>query len=409
MATVPREAGVSTRSDGESTALCFSAQRAARPSTPERLVKFRKSSVAAPGQRVLHPGLYDDFKDKDPMKLFGNAINKSDHVEDAWNALGVGSEFAEAKYAQKESIYKSSKREPLGKSSSRDVKLPERVLNPGYRFGVPSDTSASGKNLLYPAVDGDSNEFHDQYIRSHGSFAPGEQRRRNYNWDLDLKSHSFGVGMGSHSALNGNSSEVASSLRVAENKRISTKQTEDLKELQDQLGRVRNLGHGNSSRPAVYGKPSNLGSNASNSDARACIEGSYAEHDQLPDIDLGKSVTPGFRNFTLGDRAFGVPTVRADIQRPAVKSIADSQNYGDDVSAQFLLYPQAFSSMGVSDEEFLVSRPKAEVFDLVASSIGISEEQFSRVWASLEAQHEASLEATSLFEFQRASLGFRSK
>ena len=46
------------------------------------------------------------------------------------------------------------------------------------------------------------------------------------------------------------------------------------------------------------------------------IKGNYTEADQLPDRDLGKTLTPGFRNVTLETRAFGVPCIRTDLPRP---------------------------------------------------------------------------------------------
>lgn len=69
-------------------------------------------------------------------------------------------------------------------------------------------------------------------------------------------------------------------------------------------------------------------------DARACVEGDYSWAEQQPDNDLGKSITPGFRNAIAEGRAFGVPSVRSDIQPIAQRSVADTQNYGDDSSAR---------------------------------------------------------------------------
>lgn len=45
-----------------------------------------------------------------------------------------------------------------------------------------------------------------------------------------------------------------------------------------------------------------------------------------PDEDLGRSTKHGFRNMTKpGDenRVFGVPTIRDDIAKPKLKSVAD--------------------------------------------------------------------------------------
>ena len=69
---------------------------------------------------------------------------------------------------------------------------------------------------------------------------------------------------------------------------------------------------------------------------------------KMRSLDLSQSHTPGFRNTTNEVRPFGVPTVRSDIPKYARKSIADNQNYGDDVNAQFLLYPGEFTSIGAN-------------------------------------------------------------
>ena len=44
-----------------------------------------------------------------------------------------------------------------------------------------------------------------------------------------------------------------------------------------------------------------------------CINGNYTYNQQLPDQDLGRSVTVGWRNMSLSDRAYGCPSVRKDV------------------------------------------------------------------------------------------------
>ena len=83
----------------------------------------------------------------------------------------------------------------------------------------------------------------------------------------------------------------------------------------------------------VYGKEA-VKRGVNEWDARACVEGDYSWAEQQPDNDLGKSITPGFRNAIAEGRAFGVPTVRSDIETYAQRSVADTQNYGDDPSAR---------------------------------------------------------------------------
>lgn len=367
--TAPSIAGVGSvrNAANESTAACLT--QAARPATPPNVHKWRKSNYAVPGQRVVHPGMMDDFKGVDPTKVqFGRMVVSSDHVENVWRQPGCESEFQLAQHAQKEARYHSVQREPLGKSYSRPGHvLPERTRAPRFEFGKASQSSDSAKGLLYPRVEADEDEFRGQYVKSHGSYAPGEQRARAYNWRVDPVHHRFGVGVGSQVALNGLSLGVSGALRGEgdlEPQRVTSKKVEDFKNLQDQLGKVRNLGHGERAvgHDHTYGKASIRALHEW--DARMCIQGDYDEADQAPDPDLGKSFTPGFRNTTNELRAFGTPSVRSDIPKYARRSVADNQNYGDDVNAQFLLYPGEFSSIGVEDDDLIQPRTKPELYEI---------------------------------------------
>ena len=54
-----------------------------------------------------------------------------------------------------------------------------------FSFGKGSASSEAAKSLLYPKVTADESEHAPQYVKSHGSYAPGEQRVRAYNWRID--------------------------------------------------------------------------------------------------------------------------------------------------------------------------------------------------------------------------------
>ena len=59
-----------------------------------------------------------------------------------------------------------------------------------------------------------------------------------------------------------------------------------------------------------------------------------------------------------------MPSVRTDIPKYAVRSVADSQNYGDDPTGKELLYPSALSQMGIDDDEFTNLRDKDDIWAL---------------------------------------------
>ena len=61
---------------------------------------------------------------------------------------------------------------------------------------MPTIGSESAKDVLYP-VGGSMEERTDiakMYNKTHGNFAPGEQRNREYNWPVDQAQHRFGYG-----------------------------------------------------------------------------------------------------------------------------------------------------------------------------------------------------------------------
>jgi len=64
---------------------------------------------------------------------------------------------------------------------------------------------------------------------------------------------------------------------------------------------------------------------------------------------------------------FGVPTIRNDIKKPNMRSIADPNNYGDEPNSVGLLFPQRFSDIGVGKDDFEALRPKEEIRKMFAN------------------------------------------
>lgn len=91
---------------------------------------------------------------------------------------------------------------------------------------------------------------------------------------------------------------------------------------EDKLGLPANLGQKQFPPDHVFGV--RVTSNQWN--AGKCITGEANEHEVRPDDDLGRTNKYGFRNITKeGDenRLFGVPTIRYDIPKPKMQSVAD--------------------------------------------------------------------------------------
>lgn len=214
------------------------------------------------------------------------------------------------------------------------------------------------KDILFPALREGDLEQEKIYVRSHGSWAPGEQKTRGYEWgQIDINSQVFGI-KGNSIALNGVSKDISDVLKGGDVyiPSVTKKEVEDFKNTADLLGTVRRVTRNDPPRAwdAIYGAPSAMGKSKSGRAMPTAqdvigLQNGYKVKDRerymAPDDDLGKSITPGFRNLTHESRAFGCPSVRSDLPAGPTsrRSIADSQNYGDDVPACDLINPKPFS------------------------------------------------------------------
>ena len=155
------------------------------------------------------------------------------------------SEYAQTKLTQAERHYHSTSMEPLGKCFSHGHVLPEECR-------TRSTSSASPRlpwrerleTLIYmPSAKPVPGE-RAQYIKSHGSYGPGEQRSRDYDWKgCDLKTHRFGEGVGSYVALNGLALGATAAMEQLDPQPIISQRMRNFKALQDKLGQSRYLGH----------------------------------------------------------------------------------------------------------------------------------------------------------------------
>ena len=104
-----------------------------RGSTPEHIKKYRKSEKEVIGTKQVHYGIYDDDRSYE-NSVHGVKTMRSDHVDDCIkgkNLNGVSyflNNIKEQKYA-------SAKREPLGSGLQRNYIFPDKVQEPGFKFG----------------------------------------------------------------------------------------------------------------------------------------------------------------------------------------------------------------------------------------------------------------------------------
>ncbi|KAJ1418003.1 hypothetical protein B484DRAFT_334009, partial [Ochromonadaceae sp. CCMP2298] len=263
-----------------------------RASTPPEIRKYRRSTNLEPGNRFKHHGVVDDYEAMDlDSKIYGiteqrNRIGASDLIGQA-----LPSELQRINNLKAEKVYRQQNREPLGHRPDRGFTLPDKYTTGHQAFGIQSASSLEpAKGLIFPQSIDESYEGQ----RSHGSYAPGEQRRRGYEWPLDPETTRFGA-KGDTIAFNGVSKNIADVLQGSGPVSVvNTKKVEDFRNMADILGQSKNLGQDSGLRDKnlVYGKSSGV----KGLSAAEVLKGKYRDSDNLPDRDLGKSITPGFRN-----------------------------------------------------------------------------------------------------------------
>jgi len=366
--------------------------------------KWRKNHE--PGVQSTHPGVADDldYKRGEEDPIYGRTEPVGVKVHDIMN-VAPKSFLLDKANLKKEQIYLSQKREPLGKQYTRGHQLPPSLVEKGFGRATPQDVSGDlTKQLLMPVERLISEEERALYIKSHANYDPGEQRRRGYSWvdekgPIDPRSYSFG-GIVVERDVNGMAKAMNPLIdeRIPREPVVCDKLLEDFREVNgEQLGKVKNLGFGDRGfgENQVFGMPSQKGPEWG---TRECM-GNYTAEEQQPDKDLGRSLKPGWRNIAREgpDRAFGVPSIRKDIEPPTMKSVADHQNYGDEAGAEVILYPPRFTDEGIDQADFLYARGKEEIADIFKSAgFGLTDAEFERVYEQathLDAGGQVSVES----------------
>jgi len=375
--------------------------------------KWRKNYD--PGVQAQHPGVADDmdYKRGEIDPIYGRVEPVGVKVHDIMN-VQAKSFLLEKANLKNEEIYLSHKREPLGKQYTRGHQLPPSLqYDTGFGRPTPQDISGDlSKQLLMPVERVISAEEKALYIKSHANFDPGEQKRRGYTWvdskgAIDPHDYNFG-GIVSERDVNGMAKAMNPLLddRIPREPVVCDKLLEDYREVHgEQLGLVKNLGFGErgvDTKTFVFGMPSQRGPEWG---TRECM-GNYTAEEQQPDKDLGRSLKPGWRNIAREgpDRAFGVPSIRKDIEAPALKSVADHQNYGDESGAEVILYPPRFTDEGIEQADFLFARNKEEIADIFkCAGFGFSEDEFNHIFE--QATHLDAGGAVSVESFRKVLNG----
>jgi hypothetical protein len=353
------------------------------PPTPDHMKKWRKSAQLEPGRTVVHPGRHDCPPPEGVR--FGRINDYSDSAEELLKS-GKLSQFHNVVQEHLEKNYLSSKREPLGVSMKRGHVLPSITEVRDFAFGVQTNLSENAKSVIYPSALQDeivARENHEKYVRTHGDYDPGEQKKRGYNWgahNVDPSVNRFGFVEPKDSQDNPAMDPKYSTV-------IVKKRCDDFRKIKlDELGTTKNMGFGTRSLDPDHAF------GLMNTDEKLsvgdCIASGYDTH--VSDDTLGKSITRSKLRAKQKSvdqvhdptRSFGVPTVRTDISKPKVRKVTSNQNFGDDASAKTLLNPNQFTEGGVGDAEFMQKVRKEDMRAIALKpKYGLTEAIFEECWA----------------------------
>eukprot|EP00933_Yihiella_yeosuensis_P080151 TRINITY_DN93562_c0_g1_i1.p1 TRINITY_DN93562_c0_g1~~TRINITY_DN93562_c0_g1_i1.p1 ORF type:complete len:489 (-),score=89.99 TRINITY_DN93562_c0_g1_i1:605-2071(-) len=359
----------------------------ATPRSPDHMtdVQRRHRQKGGVGEISMHWGLREL---QVPHAGQGYGV-KSDKGEDVAQNFKSGLQFGVAEYMNErsEAVYRSTKREPLGKQYLRGHNLPPKLRGPEFPgFGKGSEKSDStAKECIFPRhLPPETVEVKALYKRTHGNYDPGEGYNRVYDWPDAVTgnpSFSFGhtdtkaepSGAGAKSALTQDCGETP----------LDGKRTVIVKDVvanyqkicHEPLGSSRRQMQGASRKYVPEGHTHGKPSASEPISAGAIVRGFYSVDEQLPDNDLGKCTIPGRRNYET-EEPRGVPSVRYDIKAPPVekRSVASSKNYGDDVGAAGLITPSRFQFQGVTPEDFQLRRKPEDLQSLLRGA-GVVMEQ----------------------------------
>lgn len=331
------------------------------PQTPPEIKMYRRSNNQEPGKRILN---HAQIRDAETLKLEDKAFGRKNVMmpDGAKNMMSGSRTTIVDRLNTVKSEMLSKTQYQLGKSKDLGT-LPLNFDYDAVRGVKDRNEQIKAKDVIFPMLSEDSVKGEDLYKRSHGSYGAGEQKVRDYQWPIDPNTTRFGS-KSDVIPYNGVSKGAAECLNfgvVETGPLINKKEVEDFRDMSDILGRSRNRGQGSSALPFehVYGQ-SNQGYDCN---AAQALRGNYSEREQLPDADLGKSLTPGFRNIAVESRSFGVPTVRTDLPEHlrGKKSITDAQNYGDCIGAKDLISPPVFSDTSLPEGAFTSKKPQREL------------------------------------------------
>lgn len=382
-----------------------------RVETPNGVKPFRRSHAMSLGESTKHYGFRNDGE-RDRNAVYGYKNRKDASVDECLNPDTHADKMNSLAAEHAEKRYLSHRKEPLGRVPDPSIPIPERLMRDG--FGVPTEASESAKVVIYNTADKEAKLLHP----------PGEQKSRNYDWSsvkIDPTLHRFGA------VVRGNPVTTKELVHPQLGAHVLPKIVRDFQTVNDpELGKTRNLGFGSRQQGAdfTYGKTLERdGLNARQLITGVAVQeaGGYAEEDseynrlggtyvksatqrKLRSVDK-RSVLES-QTFGGGERPLGVPSIRTDIPKPdeASRKITNGVNYGDDVSAKHLLYPNTYIGNGILGKYYSEGKSLEEIRTLADKlHFGLTDVQVEEAFARAAVNGKASAE-----DFKNAAneLGF---
>lgn len=355
---------------GDSAANALNENYEGRPTTPEgvkKYVSYHKYAVGR-GPPISNPAI-------DPNKRYGTTGKYEDSISRVRPGAVSPDRLHEYIKERKEDCY--LRRQPLGKPKAMNFK----VSDPDLRHGRKSVKSESAKPLIHPPATGPTLKKGMLNATKAEINEITRPMNRKYDWSSTFVKDpaKYRFGRASNIGRGPGNSQLTTELKTDTRTVAVKKRIMDFKNrTRYPIGRARNTLQVVKDLPKDFrfGIKGQWGT----SGTKDCL--AYSIEDQQPDKDLGMSKLKFSKRELLPkehkDRRFGLPSLRRDINAPKVKSVADTNNYGDEVDAQDTLYPEAYYNEGIEASDFLEVRQAQEVRKIFEEiGIKLSDEDFS--------------------------------
>lgn len=362
-----------------------------RVPTPDSIRAYRRNYSMPLGQSSKHFGTRSDSPRSEDT-IYGAKNIKDGSVDACLHPNAGADKLGNLAAEHAERRYLSNRKEPLGRVPDPSIPIPEQLQRDG--FGIPTKRSENAKVVIYNSANKEAKLLHP----------PGEQTNRGYNWTttgIDPTNHRFG------SVVRGEPTTTKELVNPQGGASVLPKIVRDFDSITyPELAKTRNLGFGTRPQDAdyTYGKQLKRDElNAqqlirgealgSSSGASGVEDGALSETGTMGSSEynqLGgtyvKSVTQrklrsqdkqsSVGSFGSPTRALGIPSIRTDIPKPdeSRRKVTNGVNYGDDVGAKHLLYPNQYVGNGILTKYYGAPKSLDEIREFCHKiQLGLSE------------------------------------